>query len=501
MEVSSIEGLCNALARYRVLAPEHVRAARQRWLEVAGANGRDLERFKQWLVANKLATEHQIGVLVRGHGDQLWLGPYRISERVGRGRMAGVYRAVHESGQTVAIKVLPPSKARDAQILGRFQRESRLALKLKHPNIVRTFQTGQANGLYYLVMEHLEGETLEEVLQRRKRLAPDESVRLIHQALQALQQIHEQGLVHRDLKPANLFLVGGQPDSTRSATVKILDIGMGRALFDEGPGADLTNDGDILGTPEYMAPEQARDPRGADIRADIYGLGCVLYHTLAGQPPFVDKSPVRLLVRIASEDPRPVRELNPAVPEGLQQILDWMLTKDPAARYPTPERAAQALQVFLSAAGPTAPEGSNAQMSAYLRWLAAQGGEVEGVPVAVPVAAVAEEVVEVNVEPVTAADLAAAASPARPARAPRRKEEEDPPAKRARATPATDRRRRQKQDEEDDSTDMPETEDEEHAPAEAGPSDLFVAGVVCGIYAGGVVLGLLLMLVIRLLTR
>src|SRR5262249_54649625 len=154
---------------------------------------------------------------------------------------------------------------------------------------------GEAKGLHYLVMEHLEGETLEDVLQRRKRLAPNEAVRLIHQALVGLEHIHEQGMVHRDLKPANLMLVPapgrGEPDNTLRATVKILDIGLGRELFDENApqaqqNTELTGEGVLLGTPDYLAPEQARDPRTIDIRADIYSLGCVLYHALAGQSPF-----------------------------------------------------------------------------------------------------------------------------------------------------------------------------------------------------------------------
>src|SRR5262249_27675972 len=163
--------------------------------------------------------------------------------------------------------------------------------------------TGEHHRLHYLVMEYLEGETLEEALQRRKQLPPAEAVRLAHQALLGLQHVHEAGLVHPDIKPGNLMLVGGTPGATLKATLKSLDIGLGRARFDEGArrGFELTNDGELLGTPEYMAPEQARDPRAVDVRADVYGLGCVLYHALAGRPPFTDVSHVRLLLRQATE--------------------------------------------------------------------------------------------------------------------------------------------------------------------------------------------------------
>jgi serine/threonine protein kinase len=412
----SVEHFCNILARTGLLSPDQVRDLRQRWLQAAPAAAKDGEKFLSWLAAGGILTEHQAGVVSRGHAAQLLLGPYTIQERIGKGRMAGVWRAKHSTGQVVAIKVLPPSKAKDPNLLGRFQREARLAVRLQHPNVVRTFQAGEANGLHYLVMEHLEGEELDKVLKRRRVLPPGEAVRLVHQALQGLQHVHEQGLVHRDIKPGNLILLGGRPDSTLPATVKVLDIGTGRALFDDGPTAELTNEGDVLGTAEYMAPEQARDPRSADIRADIYSMGAVLYHALAGQPPFSDANRVRLLVRMATETPRPVRELNPAVPEGLQQILNWMLAKDPARRYPTPGRAAQALQTFLAAGAEVVPLDRDPQMGAYLSWLSVEQATIApGTPV-VEVEAIIEDEPIVEVEAVV--EVEAIRVPDRPAKRP-----------------------------------------------------------------------------------
>src|SRR5262249_46403173 len=148
-----------------------------RWSAAAPdlGGGDDLARLGGWLVGQGLLTEYQLGVLLRGNVDQLRLGPYRILERVGRGRMAGVYRARHSLGLTVAIKVLPPSKAKDPTLLARFHREARLALALSHPHIVRSFQTGEERGLHYLVMEYLEGDTLADVLRRRRRLRVGEA--------------------------------------------------------------------------------------------------------------------------------------------------------------------------------------------------------------------------------------------------------------------------------------------------------------------------------------
>ena len=376
----TVENICGLLIRSHLLPLDTVKSTYARWQAEARNGGGEAGEFLRWLVAEQRLTTYQAGLIARGHADGFFLNEYKILDRLGQCRMAGVFKAVHTLGQVVAIKALPPSLAKDATLRARFQREARLAMRLKHPNIVRAFQLGEAAGVHYLVMEYLEGETLAEVLKRRGKLPPAEAVRLVYQALQGLQHIHEQGLIHRDLKPGNLMVVAGGPDDTSRATVKILDIGLGRALLEEvrpsGQPADepLTVAGEVVGTPDYLAPEQARDARAADIRADIYSMGCMLYHILAGQPPFPDTNLLNQIVRHATEAPRPLREFNPAVPDGLQQIVNWMMAKDPAQRYQTPERAAQALQVFL-AAGAGAPEASEAEarLRPYLNWLESEG--------------------------------------------------------------------------------------------------------------------------------
>ncbi len=375
----TVENISGLLMRSKLLNPDQVQEVYQRWVKEGKDKASSSPHYHKWLVTNQYLTEYQASLLSRGHADDFFLNQYKILERIGKGRNAGVYKAIHQMGQVVAMKVLPPSKAKDEKLLNRFLREARLALRLKHPNVVRSFEMGQSGALHFIVMEMLEGETLDDILARRKKLPYKEAVRLIYQALQGLHHIHEQGMIHRDIKPSNLMLIptanANNPDTTVQCTVKILDIGLGRELYDENAKpremlTDLTGEGVILGTPDYLSPEQARDARNIDIRADIYSLGCVLYHCLTGHPPFPDSNMLHQLVRHATETPRPVRELVPDVPEALQQVLNWMLAKNPAQRYPTPDRAAQSLRMFMVAGAEAKPiEQQSQQMRRYITYL------------------------------------------------------------------------------------------------------------------------------------
>ncbi|MCE9563618.1 MAG: serine/threonine protein kinase [Planctomycetes bacterium] len=372
--IASVRDFCGLLAKSKLLPVDEVEGVHKRWREEMHGNDEQVDQFRKFLITRKFLTDWQAYMVQRGRSDGFFIGAYKILDRIGKGQMGGVYKAVHTLGQLVALKILPSSKAKDQHVLGRFQREARLLTQLDHPNVVRSYQFGETSGVHFISMEFLEGETLDEILVRRKRLPWGEAARVIHQAFGGLQHLHEKRMVHRDLKPANLMLIpepAPGKDTTWDATVKILDIGLGRELFDENVPegqieTQLTIEGSVLGTPDYLAPEQAKDARSADVRADIYSLGCVLYHCLTGRPPFPEANIMTQMLMHATEKPAALATLVSDLPARLQGVMDKMLAKSPADRYQTPEDAAEALKPFVGT-GP-APAAASV-VPAYKAWL------------------------------------------------------------------------------------------------------------------------------------
>jgi eukaryotic-like serine/threonine-protein kinase len=261
---------------------------------------------------------------------------YRLEDPIGVGGMATVYRAHDvELDRPVAVKVLADPLASDPEIRTRFLREGRLAARLSHPNVVRVFDAGEQDGRPFIVMEHVEGETLADVLRRRGRLPPDEAVELVLQAGEGLDSAHGAGLVHRDVKPQNL-LVGDE------GTLKVADFGIARAL----EGTQVTQAGTILGTAAYLAPEQAAG-ESVGPAADVYGLGAVLYELLAGRPPFEDASLEALVLRHREEEVA-APPLPPAVPPEVEDVVMRALARVPAHR---PASAADLAHELRSALG------------------------------------------------------------------------------------------------------------------------------------------------------
>jgi serine/threonine-protein kinase len=251
------------------------------------------------------------------------LGSYRIEQELGRGGMGVVYRASHaESGQTVAIKVLPAEMARDPGFADRFAREINTLQKLAHHNIVQLIEPGEDQGYQYYVMEFVEGRSLDKIVAAERRLPWDQAVEIALQICYGLKHAHDHGVIHRDLKPANLLI-------TADGTVKLTDFGIAKVFA----GTAITATGGIIGTPEYMSPEQG-DGRPVTRRTDLYSLGAVLYTMLAGRPPFVGRGVAGLINqhRYGQFD-RPMA-IVPEIPSWLDELVCQLLEKDPERRPP-----------------------------------------------------------------------------------------------------------------------------------------------------------------------
>jgi serine/threonine protein kinase len=246
--------------------------------------------------------------------------------------MGIVYKARdEESHQNVALKILLPGLAQNPTTLERFRQEAVRFAKLRHENIVRLYEFGQANGIHFLALEYVDGIDLHEYISRKGQLDPEEASLVLTQAIRALAYLHQQQIVHRDVKPSNFLVTRKQ----NWPVIKLTDLGLAREMGDDE--IRLTRAGFMVGTIDYMAPEQARDSRMADRRSDIYSLGCTLYHMVAGRPPFSEGSlPERLLQRL-DQAPPDVRQFNPQLSADLAKMLDHMLAKNPEDRYQATE--------------------------------------------------------------------------------------------------------------------------------------------------------------------
>jgi formylglycine-generating enzyme required for sulfatase activity/tRNA A-37 threonylcarbamoyl transferase component Bud32 len=266
---------------------------------------------------------------------------YRVLCLLGRGGMGTVYLAEHRHmARLVALKMIKPSLLEDAAAVQRFRQEVRTVGRLAHSNIVHAHDAEEAAGRHFLVMEYVEGTSLAEWLDRDGRLPVAEACACARQAALALQYAHEEGVVHRDVKPHNLM-------RTADGTVKVLDFGLARVLREQAalPGQS-TGAGTVMGTADYIAPEQAQDSRQADIRADVYSLGCTLYHLLSGRVPFPGGGPFVKILQHLGNDPEPLSRLRPDLPAGLVRVVETMMAKRPADRYQTPAEVAAALEPF-----------------------------------------------------------------------------------------------------------------------------------------------------------
>ena len=266
---------------------------------------------------------------------------FRIIRELGRGGMGVVYLAEHKiMGRQVALKVLNPAVLDSPDALPRFIKEVQAAAQLDHANIVRAHDAEQAGNLHFLMMEFVEGTDLAKLVEQKGPLTPSIACYFGRQAALGLQHAHEKGMTHRDIKPHNLM-------ATPKGLIKVLDFGLARVRSEGRNGGGLTAAEAFMGTPEYVAPEQATDARQADIRSDIYSLGCTLYYLLTGRPPFREDTVVKTVLAQISKAPRPLHEIRPEIPAELSALVDKMLAKDPAKRFQTPGEVAKLLMPFI----------------------------------------------------------------------------------------------------------------------------------------------------------
>ncbi len=302
----------------------------------------DAETWSSLLVQHGYLTAYQAEKLLEGKPISLVIkGKYLILDKIGVGGMGVVYLAKHlMMNVLVALKVLKAQATRDEGMVQRFIREAQVGSSLRHPNIVQTLDFDEINQQFYLAMEYVEGRTLSEIVKADGPLPTKLAVQYIIQAAEGLQAIHEANWVHRDIKPGNLIL-------DQTGTIKIMDMGLAR-VQDQGAD-DLTrrvDGGAVLGSADYIAPEQAIDSSSVDIRADIYSLGATLYYLLVSEPPFRGATVAEKLLAHQIARPTYVNDIRRSLPEGLGDVIDKMLAKAPEDRYQTPQEVIDALTPY-----------------------------------------------------------------------------------------------------------------------------------------------------------
>ena len=304
---------------------------------------------------------------------------YEIVEPIAQGGMGKVFKATHRMmDRTVALKVIKNELMRNTEVVERFHREVKAAAQLSHPNIVTAYDAEQANGIHLLVMEYVKGTTLADLVKRNGQLPITKAIDYARQAAAGLQHAHEQGMVHRDMKPHNLML-------TPDGTVKILDFGLASLSSEtiatsddvsQSTDTSLTRVGCVMGSPDFISPEQATDARQADIRSDIYSLGATLYYLLCGQPPFSDGGVDQRLKDHAETAPVAINRLRHDVPQELSDVVSRMLAKDPAQRYASPREVESALNLLKVAQADGTAEPSLTSISWLPKVLVALAGVV-----------------------------------------------------------------------------------------------------------------------------
>lgn len=299
----------------------------------------------------KLATAYQrAGLLTDWHIEKIFagkyrgffLGKYKLLRHIGSGGMSSVYLAEHVGLQDKrAIKVLPKKRVKDASYLARFKLEAQAIASLNHPNIVLAHDIDQEGDTHFIVMEYVDGLDLQVLVRRDGPLDFSTAADLVAQSARGLEHAHKRGVIHRDVKPANLLI-------DQEGRVRLLDMGLALMASEDDNSLTVANNENVLGTADYLAPEQALNSHTVDHRVDIYGLGCTLYFLLTGQPPFSEGTLAQRIIKHQNEMPRSIRELRPDCPGELEGMCVKMLQKDPRFRYQSAREVAEVFERFAT---------------------------------------------------------------------------------------------------------------------------------------------------------
>lgn len=354
MDVTTAQDFITLLRKSRLLSEAQLAEASR---ELAAAPKRPPAEWAHELIARGWLTDWQSKQLLNGRY-AFFMGKYKLLERLGGGGMGVVFTAHHAmTDRVVALKVMNKTVLSNPLAMKRFQAEVRLLCALSHPNIIGAYDADCAGGMHFLVMEYGHGQDLRVWLRQHPQLPIDWVCDCIRQAALGLEHAHQRGLVHRDIKPENLLVEDPEPWSRPQ--VKILDLGLARWMGDEPPDeAALRVPGQIMGTVDYIAPEQVEQTDLADVRSDIFSLGCTLFKCLTGALPYEGKTSSEKLVARVSQDARLASSLRPEIPPELDRIVARMLHRDPEKRYQSPAEIADALFPFTAEgkiAKPTPP--------------------------------------------------------------------------------------------------------------------------------------------------
>src|SRR5262245_17143857 len=353
---TSVDEFVDLIRKSSVLDEPRLSAYVQK-LKVDPNTPKDISGVAGLFVRDGLLTYFQAEQFLQGKWKRFTIGKYKVLERLGSGGMGQVFLCEHKlMRRRVAVKVLPTAKATDPSSLERFYREARAVAALDHQNIVRAYDIDQDDNLHFLVMEYVDGSSLQDIIRKTGPMNPTRACHYIYWSAIGLKHAHAAGLIHRDIKPGNILV-------DRQGVVKILDLGLARFFNDDQDLLTKKYDESVLGTADYLAPEQAIDSHTVDGRADIYSLGATFYFLLTGNPPFAEGTVAQKLLWHQTRAPRPVREVRPDVPADVAAVLGKMMSKKTEERYQTPAQLAEALLKFTQTPILPPPEVEMPQLS------------------------------------------------------------------------------------------------------------------------------------------